>query len=102
MGIYQSDLPPDFAYVPGGPWCKIKQIVNEKASDKMRTGTKMKNVPRRENVPRNIHSYLVFKIFQNVFSKAENIVFLITMLAYFEKYGMIKDKSSTLQCENVT
>ena len=89
MGIYQSDLPPDFAYVPGGPWCKIKQIVNEKASDKMRTGT-------------NIHSYLVFKIFQNVFSKAENIVFFITMLAYFEKYGMIKDKSSTLQCENVT
>ena len=84
MGIYQSDLPPDFAYVPGGPWCKIKQIVNEKASDKMRTGTKMKNVPRRENVPRNIHSYLVFKIFQNVFSKAENIVFFITMLAYFE------------------
>lgn len=102
MGIYQSDLPPDFAYVPGGPWCKIKQIVNEKASDKMRTGTKMKNVLRRENVPRNIHSYLVFKIFQNVFSKAENIVFFITMLAYFEKYGMIKDKSSTLQCENVT
>lgn len=102
MGIYQSDLPPDFAYVPGGPWCKIKQIVNEKASDKMRTGTKMKNVPRRENVPRNIHSYLVFKIFQNVFSKAENIVFFITILAYFEKYGMIKDKSSTLQCENVT
>jgi hypothetical protein len=102
MGIYQSDLPPDFAYVPGGPWCKIKQIVNEKASDKMRTGTKMKNVPRRENVPGNIHSYLVFKIFQNVFSKAENIVFFITMLAYFEKYGMIKDKSSTLQCENVT
>ena len=102
MGIYQSDLPPDFAYVPGGPWCKIKQIVNEKASDKMRTGTKMKNVPRRENEPRNIHSYLVFKIFQNVFSKAENIVFFITMLAYFEKYGMIKDKSSTLQCENVT
>ena len=102
MGIYQSDLPPDFAYVPGGPWCKIKQIVNEKASDKMRTGTKMKNVPRRENVPRHIHSYLVFKIFQNVFSKAENIVFFITMLAYFEKYGMIKDKSSTLQCENVT
>ena len=102
MGIYQSDLPPDFAYVPGGPWCKIKQIVNEKASDKMRTGTKMKNVPRRENVPRHILSYLVFKIFQNVFSKAENIVFFITMLAYFEKYGMIKDKSSTLQCENVT
>lgn len=102
MGIYQSDLPPDFAYVPGGPWCKIKQIVNEKASDKMRTDTKMKNVPRRENVPRNIHSDLVFKIFQNVFSKAENIVFFITMLAYFEKYGMIKDKSSTLQCENVT
>ena len=30
MGIYQSDLPPDFAYVPGGQWCKIKQIVNEK------------------------------------------------------------------------
>ena len=30
QGIYQSDLPPDFAYVPGGPWCKIKQIVNEK------------------------------------------------------------------------
>ena len=30
MGIYQSDLPPDFAYVPGEPWCKIKQIVNEK------------------------------------------------------------------------
>ena len=30
MGIYQSDLPPDFAYVPGGSWCKIKQIVNEK------------------------------------------------------------------------
>ena len=51
---------------------------------------------------RNIHSYLVFKIFQNVFSKAENIVFFITMLAYFEKYGMINDKSSTLQCENVT
>ena len=24
------------------------------------------------------------------------------MLAYFEKYGMIEDKSSTLQCENVT
>ena len=22
--------PPDFTYVPGGPWCKIKQIVNEK------------------------------------------------------------------------
>ena len=42
------------------------------------------------------------QIFQNVFSKAENIVFFITMLAYFEKYGMIKDKSSTLQCENVT
>ena len=72
----------------------------------MCTGTKMKNVAsdrtRRENVPRNIHSYLVFKIFQNVFSKAENIVFFITILAYFEKYGMIKDKSSTLQCENVT
>ena len=45
---------------------------------------------------------MVFKIFQNVFSKAENIVFFITMLAYFEKYGMINDKSSTLQCENVT
>ena len=30
MGIYQSDFPPDFAYVPGGSWCKIKQIVNEK------------------------------------------------------------------------
>ena len=30
MGIYQSDLPPDFAYVPGGPWGKIKQSVNEK------------------------------------------------------------------------
>ena len=102
MGIYQSDLPPDFASVSGGPWCKINQIVNEKASDKMRTGTKMKNVPRRETVPRNIPSFLVFKIFQNVFSKAENIVFFITMLAYFEKYGMIKDKSSTLQCENVT
>ena len=61
MGIYQSDLPPDFAYVPGGPWCKIKQIVNEKASDKMRTGTKMKNVAsdcaRRENVPRHILFY---------------------------------------------
>ena len=72
----------------------------------MRTRTKMKNIAsdraRHENVPRNIHSYLVFKIFQNVFSKAENIVFLITMLAYFEKYGMIKDKSNTLQCENVT
>ena len=72
----------------------------------MRTRTKMKNIAsdraRHENVPRNIHSYFVFKIFQNVFSKAENIVFFITMLAYFEKYGMIKDKSSTLQCENVT
>jgi len=30
MGIYQSDLPSDFTYVPGGLWCKIKQIVNEK------------------------------------------------------------------------
>ena len=61
MGIYQSDLPPDFAYVPGGPWCKIKQIVNEKASDKMRTRTKMKNVAsdcaRREEVPRYILFY---------------------------------------------
>ena len=103
MGIYQSDLPPDFAYVSGGPWCKIKQIVNEKASDKMRTGSEDEEcILGAKNVPRNIHSYLVFKIFQNVFSKAENIVFFITMLAYFEKYGMIKDKSSTLQCENVT
>lgn len=37
-----------------------------------------------------------------LFQRQENIVFFITMLAYFEKYGMIKDKSSTLQCENVT
>ena len=41
---------------------------------------------------RNIHSYLVFKIFQNVFSKAENIVFFITMLAYFEKDGITPEQ----------
>ena len=36
--------------------CALKNIASDRA--------------RHENVPRNIHSYLVFKIFQNAFSKA--------------------------------